>query len=164
MKVMNGGDHYLRNMLLWAALCPLGDSGSVDGFLRPRTEGATKNREARTVYSFGVVALLLQVTPFARHVARSPPIEFRHRWPFFAVLLQTVLLYVQSAWTKVGPEWRDPADLSAVALSLNIDVWVKPFGVFLRDYPALTRWRTHCTALHLPPSTVAQAPLTPRFG
>jgi hypothetical protein len=38
-----------------------------------------------------------------------------------ALLLQTVLLYAQTAYLKNGPEWR--SDFTAVALALHIDVW-----------------------------------------
>ena len=100
-----------------AVFAPLGRAGSLDAYLQPAApavgdkawDKVPEQRSSPTaVASFGVLLLHLQ----------------------------TVLLYIQSAWMKAGPEWRAAHDLSAVALTLHIDVWVRPLGLLLRSYPS----------------------------
>lgn len=56
-----------------------------------------------------------------------------------AVILQLCVLYWVTGWMKTGDTWRDG---TAVYYALNLDYWVLPFGVWLRDHATATMLAT----------------------
>jgi predicted DCC family thiol-disulfide oxidoreductase YuxK len=52
-----------------------------------------------------------------------------------ALILQMVTMYVVTALLKTGVEWH--ADATAAYYALNYDQIVRPFGLFLRQFPTL---------------------------
>jgi hypothetical protein len=60
-----------------------------------------------------------------------------------ALLLQVALVYWQSAALKSGKEWIP--DGTAVYYTLQLEQFVKPFGVFLRQSPGLMKFLTFAT-------------------
>lgn len=57
-----------------------------------------------------------------------------------AILAQVAFVYFFTALCKVSPEWLGG---SAILRALNIDQYVLPFGLFLRQYPNLMKLLTH---------------------
>ena len=61
----------------------------------------------------------------------------------FALLLQVAIVYWCSAAAKSDPAWW--RDSSAVYYALQFDLYVKPLGIRLREYPRCLEGLTFCT-------------------
>jgi len=57
-----------------------------------------------------------------------------------AILAQVVMLYTFTALHKFSPEWR--VDASAIYYALSIDQMVRPFGLYLLNFPEFLRFLT----------------------
>ena len=60
----------------------------------------------------------------------------------FALLAQVVILYVVSALQKSGAEWRDG---TAIYYALSADMFARPLGVWLLQFPRLLSLMTPAT-------------------
>jgi hypothetical protein len=60
-----------------------------------------------------------------------------------AILAQVVIMYWSAAWLKHDPVWT--RDFSAVYYAVNFDMYAKPLGIFLRQYPRVCQFLTATT-------------------
>ena len=140
--LQNSGDIYLLLMLLWGNFVPWGEAYSLDSSVWPRGRCVAGHKRA-----------------YEGHAARGTVVGIG----IAGMLLQTVLLYLQSAVLKNGPEWR--SEFTAARLSLCVDSWSLPFGQLLRDWDLLLRLLTASTViLEGPGALLLIAPLGTHTG
>lgn len=113
--VLNGGDILLRCMLWWLCLAP------TTTFRQPAT--------AETID--------------ADHPDRPNRRTALTNAATFALIVQLATVYLTASLFKRGPLWQ----VDAVALhdALHVDHGVKPLGVWLRQFPAVTSALTRAT-------------------
>ncbi len=61
----------------------------------------------------------------------------------FAMLVQVLLVYWCTAYAKLEPTWT--RDFSAIYYALEFDMYVRPVGIVLREYPVICRVLTGMT-------------------
>lgn len=111
--ILNSGDVLLRSMLLWSLFVPLGAKWSIDA-----QQNEAGVQFPKRVFSMASIALLLQLC----------------------------IMYWFSAVFKLQPTGDDPSpwtgDCSAVYYALNCDAFATPFGLWLRQFPAVMQFLT----------------------
>jgi len=75
-------------------------------------------------------------------VNRTPPKSSMY-WSMAttALIVQLMAVYFFSALLKSGPEWIPNG--TAIAYALHLDYFVRPLGVWLREFPTLTQGATY---------------------
>lgn len=134
MRVGNGGDKYLRHMLCWSLFVPLGSVWSIDSLssvsLVSRAQRIAWWRKHLLSVSAG---RLRDVGSVGHGQQSSATFDYSHvSLGSFALLSQTIVMYLVSCSQKDGKEWTDSQ--TAVYLTLCIDQWVSPIGLFLRGW------------------------------
>ncbi|MDH4468155.1 MAG: hypothetical protein QE271_08855 [Bacteriovoracaceae bacterium] len=110
--ILNGGDDLIRCMLLICIFLPLGKCFSIDAVTHRLPSGKKQ----------------------------SPTIKNYFSWFNLCFIYQLGSIYVVSALFKYHPIWR--SEFTALDYALHLDMFARPFGIWMRDQYHLLKWMT----------------------
>eukprot|EP01133_Synstelium_polycarpum_P012610 gene12610-14800_t len=138
--VLNGGDDFFRLMVFWMLFLPLEAKCSIDSVLN--VEALNKRSNINNAKSVTYNPVLPSNSTFA---ATDSSGKYFLSFATVAIMGQFAAMYFFTAILKTGVEWV--SEYSAVWYALNLDQFVTPLGVFIREHIQIGIWLTWATLL-----------------